>query len=199
MCSKKVFNTKWSKKFTVPILLFVGIGLVIWLIFSLILDTSEKSTINWITIFGTYTSIYALGIALYQIFSLMSISERTKKAITNNIEVVNQVVIFSEISKNIRFLREAKYNINTNEYRIAILRMCDVKDSLTRLDTVLLGKIEEDNPNFLSNLGVDISNIEDALYREKKIEERIIANNIENLISSISKCDYKIKNILVYD
>lgn len=199
MCFIKVFNTKWPKKFTVPILLFVGIGLVIWLIFYIMLDADEKSTINWITIFGSYTSIYALGVTLYQISSLMLISKKIKKAIINNNEVINQIVISSEISKNIRFLREAKNNINTNEYRIAILRMCDVKDFLTRLDTVSFSIIEEDSPNFLSNLGVDISNIEDALYREKKIEEGIIANNIENLITSISKCDYKIKNILVYD
>jgi hypothetical protein len=111
--------------------------------------------------------------------------------------VYKRQVISSEISKNIRFLRDAKDYINTTEYRMTNLRLGDVKDFLTRLDSVTSSLIKEDNPYFLTTLVIDMLNIEDALHRGKKIDVGVISINIENLITSISKCEYKINNLIV--
>ena len=121
----------------------------------------------------------------------------SKEEVENNNRVINQVVLSSEIAKNIRFLRDIKLYIYSSDYKSAILRLGDVKEFLVSLDVEINGEVILNNSQYITNLGIDIRNIEGKVYQEMKIDEEIILINIETLITFLSKNAFKLKKQII--
>ena len=121
----------------------------------------------------------------------------SKEEVENNNRVINQVVLSSEIAKNIRFLRDIKLYIYSSDYKSAILRLGDVKEFLVSLDVEINGEVILNNSQYITNLGIDIRNIEGKVYQEMKIDEEIILINIETLITFLSKNAFKKKKQII--
>jgi predicted PurR-regulated permease PerM len=176
------------------VFIFIILGLFIGYLSSFGLDDSQRTMINYISIYGTYASLFALAITLVQVISIKSISEETQRQVQKYENKSEQIYLVSNLPKHIRFIREAKQYINTDEYKLALLRLTDVKDFLNTLNHSSLDIVKDDT-EILSTLGIDMVNIEDAAYREKVIINKDITNNLEVLISALSKLENNSKQI----
>lgn len=151
--------------------------------------------LNYISIYGTYASLFALGITLFQISSIKNISEETQRQVQKYETKSEQIYLVSNLPKYIRFIRDANLYINTDEYKLAFLRLTDVKDFINTLSLSSLDILKKEDKEILSTLRVDMGNIEDAAYRGKLVINRDIANNLENLISALSNLQNDSKQI----
>lgn len=177
-----------NKKQIYSILIFLIIALIITGLFFWL--DPHQTTLNFISIFGTYASLYGIFITYIQIQSVKEHNNITQKAIEKSLTRINQIISVADLSKAIKTTQEIQNYIVLEKHEIALLRMRDLKFILIQAkyneDLKLL--IANGNHNSLiTDLGINIINITEYLFGKKmninfsKINENLIG--IETMLS----------------
>ena len=92
----------------------------------------EKSLVSYVSIIGTFLTLFGIIVAYLQILSLKHAAKATKKAVTNSIKKINQISLISDLSKSAASVEEIQSHIRAEDYKSALLRYTDIKSTLIK-------------------------------------------------------------------
>ena len=157
----------------------------------------DKSVVNAFTLFGTFLSLFGLGVAYIQIHSINETSQQTKIAVEKSLLRINQVLSISELSKANKTIQEIQSFLLHQKNEIALMRMKDLKSILIQV------KYNEDLLEYTNNnlynqnitdLGSDINNLHDVIIGVKKgLNFSKLNQNLENLATTLAEFENKLK------
>jgi hypothetical protein len=75
-------------------------------IFYMRMEDNDKTALNFITLLGTYISIYGLYLAYFQILSVKDIAKNTKIEIDEANKKIFKLLSVSDLSKSIKIVHE---------------------------------------------------------------------------------------------
>lgn len=157
-----------TRKVTLYILI---VGALLTLVFVYIVFKQNKlDFISAIGIIGSIASLAGISIAYIQILSLKEISNHNSIIINAALNQLFKSFSISDIAKAIKLVQEIQNLIRSEKSESALLRMQDLKAILIQINHVkiLNGKFsDEDYKNIMTDLNIDISNINSQLIKQK--------------------------------
>ena len=150
----------------------------------------SQTIINGVGILGVYFTILGIGYTFKQVLLV-------KEEVQKKLEELNEFLSFSDISSTVKQTREIQTFIQNKKYESALLRMKDLKSKL--IDIKCNHKLEEyiedaDISIHLTNIEIDISNIDDTMLNGKSLNYRIVSENLENVITCLENIVGQLKN-----
>ncbi|WP_449438810.1 hypothetical protein [Pedobacter steynii] len=161
---------KLSKGRILAILTFIWGNIIMGALY-FFLDEKDKTIINFISLFGTFLSVYGLAFAYFQIMSIHATGLQIKSEIERSMLRINQVLSISELSKAGKIIHEIQTYIINQKYEVSLIRMKDLKSILIQI------KYNEELSEYTSqgiynqnitDLGSDINNINDLLTGKRR-------------------------------
>ena len=135
------------------------------------LAKNDRTIVNFFTLFGTFTSIFGLWIAYIQIISLKITNEKTKLAVENSLNKINQMLSVSELSKAIKIIQEIQTSNINGKHEVSLIRMKDLKSILIQIkynsELNIYTETGVYNQN-ITDISIDINNLNDLLIGKKK-------------------------------
>lgn len=178
------------------ILLFV-IGLLIIIIIYYNLQATDKNIINFISLFGTYLSVFGLILAFLQLESIKKINEKTQTEVQISLQRVNDVLAISEISKSIKIIQEIQSYLHSQKSELSLIRMKDLKQILIQVkhnNNLLEFTNHSDYEKSIVDLSIDINNISDSIFKPNRaVNYSKINSNLEELSTTLSNFENKLK------
>ena len=183
-------RTKWTLR-------IFGIGSILVFVLYFNLPDTQKSTLNAISLFGTYASVFGLAVAGYQIFLIKGISETTEQEVKNTHKRINQIISIADLSKANKIVQEIQHFIGTEKHELCLLRMRDLKEIIiqSKYSSNLSTLTETDEYNeIIQKLSIDLNNISDFSRSNKKVNFGIINENLEHISTIILNYESNIKS-----
>jgi len=183
-------RTKWTLR-------IFGIGSILVFVLYFNLPDTQKSTLNAISLFGTYASVFGLAVAGYQIFLIKGISETTEQEVKNTHKRINQIISVADLSKANKIVQEIQHFIGTEKHELCLLRMRDLKEIIiqSKYSSNLNTLTETDEYNeIIQKLSIDLNNISDFSRSNKKVNFGIINENLEHISTIILNYESNIKS-----
>ncbi|MFH6963575.1 hypothetical protein ACHRVK_14365 [Flavobacterium plurextorum] len=178
------------------IIFIIGLGLTISL-FYYFLEVKNRTILNFLSLFGTFTSLYGLWLAYEQILSLKKSSEETKNAVIDSLKKIDQILSVSELSKANKIIQEIQTSNSNSKHELSLLRMRDLKNILIQI------KYNKDLNSYtetglyiqnIADLSIDINNLNDLIIGKKKgINSSKLNSNLEHLATTLSEFENKLK------
>ena len=170
------------------------------LLYFVFFDQKDQNMINGITVLGTYLSLLGIVISYFQIKSVKDINEKTKTAIEKSLQRLNQLVVVADLSKAIKIIDEIQQYIVHEYYQIALIRMKDLKSILIQAKHNEEANKLIEYESFCINLNeliVDIKNMHEFTtgYKKTSLNFSKIANHLEDLSTTLTAFEHKLKNI----
>lgn len=150
----------------------------------------SQTIINGVGILGVYFTILGIGYTFKQVLLV-------KEEVQNKLEELNEFLSFSDISSTVKQTREIQTFIQNKKYESALLRMKDLKSKL--IDIKCNHKLEEYIENgdisiHLTNIEIDISNINETMLSGKSLNYTIVSENLEKVITCLENIVGQLKN-----
>jgi len=187
---------KLSKVQIYTILIFI-IGFLGLYIYYNSLDKTFKNSLNLISIFGSYLSLFGIIMSFYQIYDLKAINDKTQKEVNLSLIKINNILSVSELSKSLKIVDEIQNSLRVNKNELALIRMKDLKYILIQVKhNKDLEKYtnNEEYSNLLVDLSIDISNLSDNIFKpQKTINITKVNSNLENISTKFSELENKLK------
>lgn len=156
----------------------------------------EQQTIfNLATLLGFYVSIYGLAVALWQIIALQNITKSTQLAVAETREKVEQILSISDLAKTVTIIRIIEEYINSEKYELAKLRLCDVKDFMTRVE--FIEKIEFDKDDFgrlKKRVEIGLNNLDKQMGGKGRLDKVVFCQDMEEIASMLSRLENQLKS-----
>ncbi|MCD8413700.1 hypothetical protein [Tenacibaculum finnmarkense] len=175
------------------------IGLLIIIILYNNLNETDKNTVNFISIFGTFLSFFGIVFAFLQLESIKEINTNTHKEVKASISRINDILSISELSKGVKIIQEIQTSIQNKKYELSLIRMKDLKYILiqTKHNSKLIEYTKkEEYENSIINLSIDINNVSDSILKPNKtVNYSKVNSNLEGLSTKISELENKLKFI----
>ena len=180
--------------FTIFIFLIGFLGLYIYY---QNLEPQFKNSLNLISIFGSYLSLFGIIMSFHQIYDLKQINDQTQKEVKLSLTKINNFLSISELSKSLKIIDEIQSSLRSNKNEIALIRMKDLKYILIQTkhnkDLHIYTK-SEDYTKLIVDLSIDISNLSDNILKpQKTINITKVNSNLENIATNISELENKLK------
>lgn len=161
------------------------------------LAKNDRTIVNFFTLFGTFTSIFGLWIAYIQIISLKITNEKTKLAVENSLNKINQMLSVSELSKAIKIIQEIQTSNINGKHEVSLIRMKDLKSILIQIkynsELNIYTETGVYNQN-ITDISIDINNLNDLLIGKKKgLNFSKLNSNLEELSTTITEFENKLK------
>lgn len=157
----------------------------------------ELNIITYISIVGSYASLLGIWLSYEQIKSVKEISKITQQSIEQNISEVNQYLSYSDISKTIKIIYEIENYILISKLEPALIRMRDLKLALIQISQNgrLIKEIEKQKllKTHITNLGIDIANINEYMMNQHQLDFKVINQNLENATTYLAELESKLK------
>jgi hypothetical protein len=174
--------------------------LLVGLLYFVFFDQKDQNMINGITVLGTYLSLLGIVISYFQIKSVKDINEKTKTAIKESLQRLNQLVVVADLSKAIKIIEEIQQFIQQKNYAIVLIRMKDLKSILIQAKHNEEANKLIEYESFCINLNeliVDIKNMHEFTtgYKKTSLNFSKIANHLEDLSTTLTAFEHKLKNI----
>jgi len=161
------------------------------------LNASDRTLINYVTIFGTALSFIGLILTFIQVRSVKETSELTKQEVTSTIEKLNLILTVSDVSKASQIIEIVQGYLRDNKFELAYFKMKDLKGFLIQI------KHLKDLPSYieinqfdqsLQNFNIDLTSINTSITNVgKSINRNAIINNLENLSTILSTLTNTVK------
>jgi hypothetical protein len=174
--------------------------LLVGLLYFVFFDQKDQNMINGITVLGTYLSLLGIVISYFQIKSVKDINEKTKTAIEISLQRLNQLVVVADLSKAIKIIEEIQQFIQQKNYAIVLIRMKDLKSILIQAKHNEEANKLIEYESFCINLNeliVDIKNMHEFTtgYKKTNLNFSKITNHLEDLSTTLTAFEHKLKNI----
>jgi len=182
---------------TISILLLI-IGALGALIVLLLIPPEQRDLLDYITVIGTFASVFGLIIAYLQILSLKDTSKTIQDAVKNSNHRLNTLLSVSELAKSKKLIEEIQIMIQHDNYGGALIRMKDLKELLIQnkynsdLQATTKGK---EYRKIILDTGIDINTLNDFVLKVKeKINKVEIIRNLETTRTKIIEFENELKN-----
>lgn len=180
------------------IVLFIVGGYLTYLVYRYLLPFSEQNRINLISLYGTYLSLYGIGLAYLQIVSVRQLSEATEQAAQNSYNATKRLVSIGELSKYKKSIEEIQGYLIQSNFSSATMRMGDLKENLiqNRYVPQLLKQTETKTYRaIVTSVGVHINTLHQKLINNNiTIDLAIILADLEKAKSTIIEFENKLKS-----
>jgi len=177
------------------------IGIRVIIVFVLCIITyffrDKLNIITYISIIGSYASLFGIWISYEQIKSVKDISKITQQSIEKNLSEVNLYLSYSDISKTIKIIYEIENYILISKLEPALIRMRDLKLALIQISQNSRLIKEDDKKKLLTthitNLGIDIANVYSHIKDQGELDPKVINQNLENATTYLAELESKLK------
>jgi len=179
------------------IILVIGL-LISGFVFFYVLKAVEQTILNFLSLFGTFLSLYGLYIAYVQILDIKRINEGINVAVTNSLNRINQVLSVSELSKANKIIQEIQTSNLSDKYELSLLRMKDLKHILIQIrsneELNIYTETSVYNKN-ITDINIDITNLTNLVLGKKKngVNPTKLNSNLEDLATILSEFENKLK------
>ncbi|MEC7770838.1 MAG: hypothetical protein VX798_06620 [Bacteroidota bacterium] len=177
--------------------IFFVIGLIIVSIAYSFLPIDEKTTVNFITVGGTYSSIFGIIIAYIQILTVKRTTELTKEKVEESNKRIAKTLSVSDLSKAIKLVHEIQNYLVAGKVESAIIRLKDLKSILIYLkynDDLSKLTSTEIYTESLSNVSINMSNLTKELIGQKKgIDKSKIIEDLETIEDQLGEFEGHLK------
>jgi hypothetical protein len=178
-------------------ILFFIIGLLGVVIVLLILPKESRILLNYLSVIGTFASVFGLLIAYFQILSLKNTSKSIELAVNNSTHRLNTVLSVSELAKSKKLIEEIQIMLEHDSYGASLIRLKDLKELLIQNKfNVDLQKPTntKEYRTIIINTGIDINVVGDYVYKVKdKINKVEIIRNLEVTRTKIIEFENELK------
>lgn len=157
----------------------------------------QKSLMNYISYFGTYTSIFGIMITYTQILSVKEISEDTKLKVENSLQKTFKILTISELSKSIKLVQEIQNYLLNNKLESAIIRLKDLKNTLIQLKHN--NNLDEYTKSslystYLTNISINTNNLNQHIIGSKTgVNINKIVSNLEDIENHLGEIEGHLK------
>lgn len=177
--------------------IFFICGLLLTSIIFYIIPNQEKTILNYITYFGTFTSIFGLIMTYAQILSIKEIAEETKIKVENSLNKTFKILTISELSKSIKLVQEVQTYLSHNKLESAVIRLKDLKSILillkynTSIDSFT--KTSE-YTQYLTNISINVTNLTQHIIGTKiGVNANKIISNLEDIENYLGEIEGHLK------
>lgn len=178
-------------------ILFLIIGILGVVIVLLIIPKESRILLNYISVIGTFASVFGLLIAYFQILSLKSTSKSIELAVENSTHRLNTLLSVSELAKSKKLIEEIQIMLEHDSYGASLIRLKDLKELLIQNKfNVDLQKPTntKEYKTIIINTGIDINVVGDYVYKVKdKINKVEIIRNLEITRTKIIEFENELK------
>jgi len=146
--------------------------------------------INGISILGVYFTILGIGYTFKQVLSV-------KEEVQNSLKELNEFLSYSDISSKIRQIEEIQTFILSSKHELARLRMMDLRSLLVEIkhNKRLESYFDKDSiSNRLTDLGIDITNINDSILYGKKVNYSTVNKHLDEIVLFLGEICSQLKN-----
>lgn len=175
---------------------FIGL-IVITILFFSFFEEVEITKINYISIFGTFTSIYGLIVAYLQILSVKKTSELMKNEVEKANKNTIKIISISDLSKAIKLVQEIQQYLLSDKTESAVIRLKDLKSILINLkynDQLKFFTDKKDYKDSLGNISINITNLNNELLKIKsEISKSKIISDLEKVESQLGEFEGHLK------
>lgn len=155
-------------------LILIIIGLLITLYFiGFKLTSDEKTTVNILSIIGTFSSIFGLAITLMQIIALKEISLLTQSTIAETKDKLMLGISISDVTEAIKLISEIDNFLGNQKNEIARSKIIDLKEKLIQFrSSKEFQLIIQDNKikEIIDMLNIQISILYNVIYSDEDIK-----------------------------
>ncbi len=169
-------------------IIIVLVGIIAFIICINFLPEEQRILVNYITIIGTITSVVGLILVYFQVRSLRDTTKETEKAVKESLKKTNQFISIADLSRAVRIVAEIQDSIRRRDYRLAQLRMRDLRDGLVQLENIVSAEFPQETRTYkihLEEFNVDLTSL-NAYFSEKDEINRAGFNNIINNLEKMS-------------
>lgn len=173
----------------------IGVFIICLLFFSL--NTNEKTIVNFFTLFGTFLSLFGLGLAYQQILSIKLINQSTSLAVNESLKRINKIISVSDLSKANKIIQEIQESNLNSKPELSLMRMKDLKHIMIQI------KYNEDLNEYtkagiyvknITDLSIDIKNLSTFILGNKRaVNFATLNNNLETLSTTLCEFENKLK------
>lgn len=177
------------------LLLFIGVlGAIIVL---LLLPEKSKILLNYISVIGTFASVFGLLIAYLQILSLKSTSKSIGKAVQSSTHRINTIFSIADLAKSKKIIEEVQLMLQNDIYHAGVLRLKDLKELLIQAkyneDLQKLTQLQE-YKSIIIDTGIDITTLNNYILKVKStINKSKIISNLEQTRTKIIEFENELK------
>lgn len=194
--SVQLQKMKLSNVQIITILIFI-IGFLGLFFYYNSLDKTLKNSLNLVSIFGTYLSLFGIIMSFIQIYDLKAINDKTQKEINESLKKINNILSVSELSKSLKIVDEIQNSLRANKNELALIRMKDLKYILIQIKhnkTLERYTSNDEYSDLLVDLSIDISNLSDNIFKpHKNINVTKVNLNLEKISTKFSELENKLK------
>ena len=152
---------------------------------------------NSISYAGSLASFGAIVIVIIQTFGLAAATESIEHAVRSNKRLISRILSLEEIVRHLQMVPEINSYIEGEQWRLAKLRLYDMKLLLTNLN-VQPKKYNLDGNQVsacLSDISEDLRSLNTAIHTKTEIDSLIIANHVEAIGPLLNTVCNHLKNV----
>lgn len=174
--------------------IFIILLVTILILYHIYIPLEERTIFNFVTLISGYISAYGLIVAIVQILVLQNITKSTRQAINETKAKINQLLSIADLAKTIAILRIIQEYINNDKYEHAKIRLCDVKDFMTRIEYIKdLDYNKEVFKKLRKRIEINLSNLDKQISNNIVINKIIFCSDMEEIASMLSKLENQLK------
>lgn len=174
------------------VILILAVGIALLPLYGY--DIVYKDSISYA---GSFASIMAILVTMYQIRGISDSNEAINRAIIKNNSVITKLLNVADISRHIQMVAEVKSYINSQKWEAAHIRMVDLSLILSKIDG------EENQYNIslvdlhscMRNINEDIRSINEAMMAQGSVDAVIIANHLDDITPILNKANNHLQKL----
>ncbi len=167
------------------------------ILFYFIFEKNERVLINYISFSGTYSSIYGIIVAYFQILSVKETAEITKQKVEDANNRVMKLLSISDISKAIKIVQEVQNYLLSNKDESSIIRLKDLKSILIQLkyNSEVNELTKSDNfIDSLNTISIHMENLNHNLIGTKTgLNKAKIISDLEKIENQLNELEGQLK------
>jgi hypothetical protein len=179
------------------ILFVIAVALLLAIILFMKIPAEQNTLLNQVGVLGTIASVLGLVLTYIQVLSIKETTVKTKKAVDDSINRVNEILTISELSKGIKNIELIQNSIKSENFDLAEILMKDLKSLLIQTKHIRDFATNTGTGEFqtlLLNLAMDINNLRQLDNQEGiEIDHFKIMSNLDDVSSVLIELENKLK------
>lgn len=184
-------------KYKITSIFLLILGILGTLIVLSKIPENERNLITYISVIGTFASVFGLLIAYLQIIALKNTSKSIQTAVSDSTHRLNTLLSVSDLAKSKKLIEEIQLMLQHDNFSGSLIRLKDLKETLIQTKyNVDLRKLtsSKEYKTIIINTGIDINTVSDYnLEIKDKINKGLIIDNLENTRTKIIEFENELK------
>lgn len=153
----------------------------------------ENAVVDWLSVYGVYTTIFSLVLMFVQFRSIREVSEETKSKL-------NKTIAISNLSKYSELIRSVEFDVRKDNFDVALYKTQDIKEIVHKIKILEQNggtKVDDEFEPIFSILATHINSYNERLLSaESELNKSVILTELEDVSSFFQrKSNEMINNI----